>query len=108
MLLTCLDSFGSDPSAGPGMLKIEPAGDPIYVHYLSSKENTGLYPAFHGIGIYLSKFYAATGYKFFFESCFSLHDKFLRAEISDQFILFFGGYISPAGSRINVTAPKQV
>ena len=45
------DRFRSQPPACPGVLKIEPAGNTVYVHHFPREKNARYDPALHGIGI---------------------------------------------------------
>ena len=63
--------LSGNPAGGPGILKVEAAGDAIDIQYLPGEIESGAHFAFHGFEVHFRKSHSAAFYKLVFESILS-------------------------------------
>lgn len=80
---------GRNITGGPGILKVESAGNAIYIQYLPGKEQVRYFPAHHSVRIYFTQCNAAGCYKFFFIGSLTFYFKLIGTKVFDEFVLFF-------------------
>ena len=69
-------------TAGPGMLKVESAGDSIHVHHFTCKVQALAAATFHGLELNILQKHATTGDEFIFVGALANHLKLGLSQLS--------------------------